>query len=90
MFVAKHRDLFKANADFHSISMRYNSDLHLPSAQLKLFQKGVLYSGIKAYNHLPLSIKELLSNVKRFKPTLTKFFQLHSFYSLEEYFEIKL
>ena len=72
--VAKHRDLFKANADFHSISMSYNSDLHLPSAQLKLFQKAVLYSGIKAYNHLPLSIKELLSDVKRFKPNLKKFF----------------
>ena len=64
MFLAIHRDLFHANDDFRSIHMRYNSDLHLPSAQLKLFQKGVLYSGIKAYNHLPLSINDLLSDVK--------------------------
>ena len=90
LLVAKHRYSFKANADFHSISTRHNSDLHLPSAQLKLFQKAVLCSGIKAYNHLPFSIKELSSDVKQFKPTLKKFFQLHSFYSLEEYFEIKL
>ena len=74
LLVAKHGDLFKANADFHSISTRYNSDLHLLSAQLKLLQKAVLYSGIKAYKHLSLSIKELSSDVKRFKPNLNFFF----------------
>jgi hypothetical protein len=37
MFVAKNRDLFKANADFHSISMRHKNYLHLPLAHLKVF-----------------------------------------------------
>jgi ribosomal protein S12 methylthiotransferase accessory factor YcaO len=64
MFVAKNKDLFKANIDFHSISTRHNNDLHLPSAQLKLFQKGVFFSGIKAYSHLPVNIKELSYHVK--------------------------
>jgi len=59
MFVVKNRDLFKLNSDIHKISTRYSNDLHLPSAQLKLFQKRVFYSGIKTYNHLPLTIKEL-------------------------------
>jgi hypothetical protein len=41
-----------------------NNDLHLPSAQSKLFQKGVFYSGIKMYNHLALTVKELSCDVK--------------------------
>jgi len=85
IFVAKNKDLFKANTDFHSISTRHKNDLHLPSAQLKVFQR-VYFSGIKAYNHLPINIKELSYDVKRFKPALKTFFQINSFYSLEEYF----
>jgi hypothetical protein len=53
MFVVKNRDLFKLNSDIHNIGTRYNNDFHLPSAQSKLFQKGVFNSGIKMYNHLP-------------------------------------
>jgi hypothetical protein len=53
MFVVKNRDLFKLNSDIHGFSTRYGNDFHLPSAKLKLFQKGVFYSGIKIYNHLP-------------------------------------
>jgi hypothetical protein len=45
----------------------------------------VLYT-IKAYNHLPINIKELSYDVKRFKLALKTFFQTNSFYSLEEYF----
>jgi len=86
MFVAKNRDLFKANTNFHSIDTRHKNDLHLPSAQLKVFQRGVFFSGIKAYNHLPMNIKELSCDMKRFKPALKAFFQINSFYSLEEYF----
>jgi hypothetical protein len=40
MLIVKNRDLFELNSDIHKISTRYNNDLHLPSAQLKLFQKG--------------------------------------------------
>jgi hypothetical protein len=36
--------------------------------------------------HLPINIKELSYDVKRFKPVLKTFFQINSFYSLEEYF----
>ena len=86
MFAAINRSLFKANTDFHSISTRHKNDLHLPSAQLKLFQRGVFYSGIKAYNQLPVNIKELSYDVKQFKPALKKNLQINSFYSLEEYF----
>jgi hypothetical protein len=64
MFVVENKDLFKLNSDIHIIGTRHNNDFHLPSAQSKLFQKEVFYSGIKTYNHLPLTIKELSYDVK--------------------------
>jgi hypothetical protein len=50
IFVVKKRNLFKLNSDIHGFSTRYDNDFHLPSAILKLFQKGVFYSGIKTNN----------------------------------------
>jgi hypothetical protein len=47
MFVVQNRNLFKLNSDIHGFSTGYDNDFHLPSANLKLFQKGVFYSGIK-------------------------------------------
>jgi len=86
MFVVKNRELFKLNSDIHHIGTRHNNDLHLPSTHLNLLQKGLYYSGIKIYNHLPLSIKDLSHDNKHFKQALKGFIQLNSFYSLEEYF----
>jgi hypothetical protein len=57
MFVINNRYLFKWNSDVHNLSTRYNSDLHLPTVNLTIFQKGAYYSGNKMYNHLPQSLK---------------------------------
>jgi len=89
LFIAKNRDLFQANSDVHSVGTRYKNDLHLPPARLKVFQQGTFYSGIRAYNHLPKNIKDLLYDTKRFKKVLKAFFLTHSFYSLDEYFNSK-
>jgi hypothetical protein len=64
MFVVKNRNLFKLNFDIHAFNIRYDNDFHLSSTKLKLFQKGVFYSGIKTYIHLPKTIKELSHDVK--------------------------
>jgi len=90
MFVAKNRELFQDNANYHSFNTRHKNDLHLPSTHLKLFQKGILFSGAKVYNHLPLELKELAHDVKRFEPALRTFFLMNSFYSIEEYFNYNL
>jgi hypothetical protein len=79
----KNRELFKLNSDIHHIETIHDNDLHLPSTKLNLYQKGVFYSGIKMYNHLPSSIKDLSHDFKR---ALKGIIQSNSFYSLEEYF----
>ena len=49
-------------------------------------QKGVYYSGVKIFNNLPSSIRNLFSDIKRFKLELDKYLHLKSIYTLEEYY----
>ena len=91
MFVVKNKDSFKTNSDIHSFNTRFHHDLHIPVANLAVFQKGVWYeySGTKVYNHLPLTLKELSHNVFKFKTALKRFLLANSFYTLDEYYSWK-
>jgi hypothetical protein len=51
VFVNKNRSCFISNSEIHDINTRHNHNLHLPSTNLTLVQKGVLFSGSKIYNH---------------------------------------
>jgi hypothetical protein len=57
VFVVNNRDQFLMNSEIHSINTRQGSNLHLPLANLDIYQKGVPYSGINVFNSLPSSIK---------------------------------
>jgi hypothetical protein len=59
MFVVKNKDFFKMNSDVHSFNTRSHYDLHIPAANLAVFQKGVCYAGINIYNLLPPTLKQL-------------------------------
>lgn len=79
-FVVWNTDQFTNNLEIHNINTRYNINLTLS-------QKGAHYSGIKLFNHLPVQIKRLASDIKLFKPALKNLLRSHSFYSIEEYLE---
>jgi hypothetical protein len=87
LFVVKNKEVFTSNQEVHSINTRSTTNFHLPVCNLTIFQKGAYCSGIKLCNHLPQKIKSLSNEIKLFKPALKKFLTLHSFYSVEEYFE---
>jgi hypothetical protein len=89
MFVVKNKVLFKTNSDIHSFNTRFNRDLHMPVANLVVFQKGVRYSGIKFYNHLPITLKQLSHDIPKFKVALKRFLFANSFYTLGEYYSRK-
>jgi hypothetical protein len=79
LFVVKNRGLFKPNSDVHNFNTRSNYVLHLPTGELTIFRKGVSYSGIKMYNHLLLTLKQLPYDVNEFKSALKNlFFQIPS------------
>jgi len=57
IFVVKNGGLFSFNSEVHNLHTRLKNDLHLPSTNLTLVQRGVLYSGSRIFNHLPIQIK---------------------------------
>jgi hypothetical protein len=69
------------------INTRYKYNLYLLSTNLSKVQKGVLFSGSKIYNHLPLNIKLLSKDIKHFKTPLRSYLTEHAFYSIDEYYK---
>ena len=53
--------------------------IHIPAANLAVFQKGVWYSGIKIYNHLPPTLKQLSYDISKFKVALKRFLYTNIF-----------
>ena len=74
------------NTENYNLDTRQKNNLHLPQANLTIYQKGAYYSGIKMFNNLPLEIKNVADNQKKIKTALKKFLYTYSFYTLEEYF----
>jgi len=87
IFVNKNRGLFLTNSEIHDKNTRNNYNFHLPSTNLTLVQKGVYYSGSRVFNYLPINIKILSHDFKRFKSVLKSFLMEHTFYSLEEFYQ---
>jgi ABC-type transporter Mla maintaining outer membrane lipid asymmetry ATPase subunit MlaF len=61
------------------------NNLFLPQANLTIYQQGAYYSGLKIFNNLPLEIKIVADNQKKFKRALKKFVSTYTFYTMEEY-----
>jgi hypothetical protein len=58
VFVNKNRVIFQSNSEIHDWNTRFNYNLHSPSTNLTLVQKGVLYSGSNIYIYIKsLTIK---------------------------------
>jgi len=86
LFVAENIDHFRFNLEIHGFNTKNKSNLHLPPSKLTVYQRGPYYSGIKAFNKLPTYVKNLLQTRKEFKRALKEFLYLHSFYSLNEFY----
>jgi hypothetical protein len=74
LFVINNRQHFKINSDIHNINTRNNLDFHYPQVLLSVYQKGAHYTGIKLFNRLPGSIKQLSQDPKQFQTALKDFF----------------
>jgi hypothetical protein len=77
LFVLKKREQFKFNSEIHSINTRYNNNFHYPICNLTVFQKGTCYFGIRVFNNLPSSIKDLAHDTKPFRFALKRFILLN-------------
>jgi len=88
IFVVRYRDLFLFNSEIHDINTHFNYNLHLPTTNLTLVQKVVLYSGSQIYNNLPSHIKRISNDFKQFKTKLKAYLLENSCYSLEEFYQM--
>jgi len=66
-FVTKNKELFVSNERVHNFPTRSHDALHLPNANLTVFQKRVYFSGVKIYNNLPTNLKKTFHNIYRFQ-----------------------
>ena len=81
MFLIKNRNQFLSNLEAQGITTGYTSNLHVPLANLTLYQNGVFYAGSRNYNHLPSIIKDVPDDWKRFKTAIVGYLLDNSFYS---------
>jgi hypothetical protein len=81
-FFVNNQENFQTDSLIHNINMRNKHHLH---ANLSCFQKNAFYSGIRIFNSLPCSITNLKNGKAKFKVTLKKYLNAHSFYSVDEF-----
>jgi hypothetical protein len=89
-FLLENRHLFVSNNAVHDHDTRNGPNLHITFTHLTNVQKGVIHSGCKIFNHLPLSIKEHFYNPKHFKKLLKNYLMERSFYSLDEFYQASM
>jgi len=65
MFVVQNKNFLLTNNENYNLDTRQRNNLHIPQANLTIYQKGAYYSGIKTFNNLPLEIKNVVGNPKK-------------------------
>ena len=64
-------NMFQQRCSISNYNTRNYRDLHIPKLNLELTKKGFHYSGIKAWNDIPVNIRELPS-LRLFKTHLKR------------------
>jgi hypothetical protein len=85
--IIQNKHCYVTNQEIHNIGTRYETSLHPPISNTNKYQKGLYYSGIKIFNHLPENIKKLSSNILLFRSALKGFLYENSFYTIPEFFK---
>lgn len=85
-YVKSNENTFLRNQDYHNYNTRNNTEITIPTHNSALFERNPNYIGIKCYNRLPSTIKNI-KNLRKFKYELQSFLLKRNFYSMSEYFE---
>jgi hypothetical protein len=86
LLVVENKNIFIFNSKNHAKNARQSNTFHQPITTLTMYQGGAYYMGIKVSNNLPSYIKQASNKVRKFEISLKRFFYIHSFYSIQEYF----
>jgi hypothetical protein len=69
IYTENNRNLFISNEEIHNMYTRTTLNFHIPNSNLRKFQKGLYYLGIKLFNHFPSHIEGLSGDIKLFRTT---------------------
>jgi hypothetical protein len=88
LFMIRNKNLL-VNSEAYHTDTRQHTDFHQPSVNLTKCEKRVYCLVVKVFNKLSTYIKIESDNPKKLKLVLQKFLYENSFYSLDEYFELR-
>jgi len=88
LFTVKNRKLFHVNQDLHSLGTRQQQNFHQPLVNLKKYQLGPYYMGLKLYNTLPTFLETESHSCVSFRLSLKKILLEFPIYSIDEFYDI--
>ena len=88
LFTIKNRKLFHVNQGLHSLGTRQQQNFYKLLVNLKKYQLGPYYMGLKLYNTLPTFLKTESHSFVSFISSLKKNLLEFSIYSLDEFYNI--
>jgi hypothetical protein len=86
LFAVKNPHIYQTNTSVHGMNTRQQNKLHVPPVSLSSMQRGVYYSTIKIFNHLPQYVFKIHNNLCVFKILLRDHLVKNAFYFIEEFF----
>lgn len=88
MFVKNNTKNYITHKDIHNYDTRNRNNLILPQHNLEIAKKKTSYNGIKFLSVIPKYIRDINDN-KKFRGLLKEFLIRGTFYSLEEFYNVK-
>jgi hypothetical protein len=85
LFVIKNPKIYQTNTSVHARNTKQQNKLHAPSVRSSTIQRGVYYSSVKTFNHLPQNTSKLHNNTHIFKTMLKNYLVKNVFYSIDEF-----
>jgi hypothetical protein len=61
LFVVKNPKVYQTNTSLHGRNTRQQDKLHVPSVRSSTIQRGVYYSSVKIFNHLPQKFQNFIT-----------------------------
>jgi hypothetical protein len=87
VFVIDNQNNFCSGIEVHGLNIRRQNQLYLPIPNLSVFQKSTMFTGIRLFNRLPMTIQSLRKDRINFKNKLLLYLVNNSFYTFDEFLE---
>jgi hypothetical protein len=87
LFVIDNQNNLCSGLEVHGLNIRCRNQLYLPISNLPAFQ-GTMFTGIRLFNRLPMTIQSLRKDRIIFKNKLFLCLMNNSFYTVAEFFGV--